>query len=121
MTAFNIQQKHVSYPKQKYVSYPTITIEDHDIEVVDDFKFLYIIINNHIKCLSHTESIVNTISKYIGLTNRLKYILSFHILYTLYNTLILSYLYYGILLWGHDSTRLHGLQKRALYTITISK
>ena len=40
---------------------------------------------------------------------------------TLYNTLILPHLYYGILLWGHDNTRFHMLQKRAIRTITISK
>ena len=34
---------------------------DEEIEVVDDFKFLCIIINNHIKCTSHTESIANKI------------------------------------------------------------
>ena len=80
-----------------------------------------IILNKHMKWTSHTESIANTISKYTDVINRLKHTLPLHILRTLYNTLILTHLYYGLLLWGHDSTILHKLQKRAIRTITCSK
>ena len=72
------------------------------------------------KWTSHTESIANTISKYTGVINRLKHTLPLHILRTLYNTLKLPHLYYGLLLWGQDSTRLYKLQKRAIRTITCS-
>ena len=113
MTVFHMPQKHVLYPK--------ITLIDEEIEIVNDFKFLGIILNKHMKWTSHTESIVNTISKYTGVINRLKYTLPLHILRTLYNTLILPHLYYGLLLWGHDSTILYKLQKRAIRTITCSK
>ena len=106
---------------QKHVLYPKITLIDEEIEIVNDFKFLGIILNKHMKWTSHTESIANTISKYTGVINRLKHTLPLHILRTLYNTLILPHLYYGLLLWGHDSTRLYKLQKRAIRTITCSK
>ena len=39
----------------------------------------------------------------------------------MYNTLILPHLYYGLLLWGHDSTRLFKLQKQAIRNITCTK
>ena len=40
--------------------------------------------------------------------------------YTIMGTLIPTHLYYGILLWGHDGSRLHSLQKLAISTINIS-
>ena len=94
---------------------------DKEIEVVDDFKVLCIIINKHIRWQSHTELIVNKISKFIGVTNKLKHTLPLHIMRILYNTLILPHLCYGILLWGHDKTRLHMLQKRDIGTMIISE
>ena len=42
-----------------------------------------------IKWVSDTESISIKMSKYVGVINRLKYILPLHILLTLYNTLML--------------------------------
>ena len=50
---------------QKHVVYPTIIIMDEEIEGVDDFKYLCIIVNKHTKWASHTESIANTIYKYL--------------------------------------------------------
>ena len=46
---------------QKHVLYPKITLIDEEIEIVNDFKFLGIILNKHMKWTSHTESIANTI------------------------------------------------------------
>ena len=103
---------------QKHVLYPKITLIDEEIEIVNNFKFLDIILNKHMKWTSHTESIENTISKYTGVINRLKHTLPLHIRRTIYNTLILPHLYYDIPIWGHDSTR---LQKRVIRTITCSK
>ena len=85
------------------------------------YGILGIIINKHINWTSHTELTANKITKYVGVTNRLKHILPLHILHNLYNTFILPHVYYGILLWGHDNTRRHRLQKQAERTIIISK
>ena len=43
------------------------------------------------------------------------------ILLTLYNTLILPHLNYGLVLWGHRNERILKLQKRAIRTISNSK
>ena len=50
----------------------------------------------------------------------IKISLTSHILRTLYNTLILPHLYYGLFPRRHDSTIPHKLQKRAIRTITCS-
>ena len=53
MTVFHMPQKHVLYPK--------VILIDEEIEIVNDFIFLGIILNKHMKWTSHTESIANTI------------------------------------------------------------
>ena len=53
--------------------------------------------------------------------NRLKHTLLPRILLTLYNTLILPHLNYGLVLWGHRNERILKLQKRAIRTISNSK
>ena len=111
----------VFHTSHRIVQYPSITINDTDVEIVDDFKFLGIMLNKHLKWTTHTDMIANKISKYIGVLNRLKHTLPPRILITLYNTLILPHFYYGLPLWGHHTSRLHKLQKRAFRTITNSK
>ena len=39
----------VSHTSQRIVQYPSITIKDTNVEVVDDFKFLGIMLNKHLK------------------------------------------------------------------------
>ena len=58
------------------------------------------------------------ISRTIGVMNRLKNIIPLQILITLYNTMILPQLQYGILAWGLHTERLYTLQKKALRIIT---
>ena len=113
MTVFHTQQKQITYPD--------IIIDNSHVEIVSDFKLLGITINKHLKWNTHVNNISIKVSKYIGVLNRLKHTLPLRILRTLYNTLILPHFNYGALLWGHDSTRLHKLQKRAIRTITNSK
>ena len=57
----------------------------------------------------------------MGILSRLKYILPEKIKLMIYNSLVLSYMDYGILIWGHQSDRIHKLQKRAIRLITGSK
>ena len=71
------------------------------------------------ECLSwnaHIEMIGIKISKAIGIINHLKFIYPQRILLTLYNSLIISYMLYNILLWGKSDNgqTLDKLQKRAM-------
>ena len=50
---------------------------------------------NHIDCIS------KTVSRNIGVMNKLKHSIPARILHSLYCTLILPYLSYGILIWGN--------------------
>ena len=53
--------------------------------------------------------------------NRLKYEYPLAIWKTLYNTLFLPLLNYGILLWGSETESIHKVQKRALRIILDNK
>ena len=48
MTIFHISKR--------IVRYPSITINDTNVEVVDDFKFLGIMLNKHLKLTTHTDT-----------------------------------------------------------------
>ena len=64
--------------------------------------------------------VANKISRVIGILFRLKNIFPKEILLTLYNTLIYSYINYGLLVWGIESSRIEALQKRAIRLVTNS-
>ena len=83
-------------------------------------KSIYIIVF-FISFNRHNNQSIVYVSKYVGVTNILKYIIPLYSMYILYNTIIPPHLNYGILLWGHASTKLHRLQTQAVRTINISK
>ena len=96
-------------------------VDGTNIEVVENFNFLGIIINKQLNWNSRIEYISGKISITIGVLNRIKHQVPLEVLVTVYNTLLLSHINYGILLWGHISKRIHKLQKKALRIITLSK
>ncbi len=55
---------------------------------------------------SHINKISNTISKSIGILNKLKHFLPLNIKILLYNSLILSHLNFDILTWGYKCEKL---------------
>ena len=67
---------------------------------VSPTKFLGVIIDENLTCKNHIDAISKTISRNIGMPTKLKHIVPENILYSLYCTLILPYINYGILIWG---------------------
>ena len=100
---------------QKKVRLPHLKIAGTNIEFVDNFNFLGITINKHLNWTSHINNVSVKISKTIGILNTLKHVLPINILRTIYNSLILCHLNYGVLLWGaqlNGNDKLHKLQKK---------
>ena len=62
--------------------------------------------------------VANKISRVIGILFRLKNIFPKEILLTFYNNLIYSYINYGLLVWGIESSRIEVLQKKAIHLVT---
>ena len=120
--SLNIQKTKamVFHTPQRKVRVPKLRIEDHDIEIVEEFNFLGIILDKNLNWKSHISHICKKISKTTGILCRLKRLVPQDVLLTLYNSLILPYLNYGILVWGHKSTKLVTLQKKIVRIITNS-
>ena len=69
---------------------------------------------------SHIDMVSNKISNVIGILYRIKHVFPEYVLFTLYNYLIVSYINYGVLLWGVDCHKLQSLQKKAIRFMTNS-
>ena len=87
------------------------------IEHVQTFNFLGIMLNETLSWKSHIDMVSNKISKVIGILYRLKHVFPEYVLFTLYNSRIVLYINYGLLLWGVDC---HKLQKKAMRFMTNS-
>ena len=106
----------VFHMPQKHIQLPLLRIAGEDIAFVDHFNFLGIIINKHLNWTSHVDMLTAKLSKTIGILNTLQHILPINIMRTIYNSLILCHLNYGVLLWGpklHLNDSLHILQKKS--------
>ena len=106
--------------KQKHVNDVNIKIDNTMIEHVQTFNFLGIMLNETLSWKSHIDMVSNKISKVIGILYRLKHVFPEYVLFTLYNSLIVSYIDYGLLLWGVDCHKLQSLQKKAIRFMTNS-
>ena len=99
---------------------PTLTINGTPIERKREAHFLGLFINEHMNWNTHIFIITKTITKTLGVMNRLIHYLPQRMLQILYNSLILSHLNRNITAWGFASHKLCRLQKRALRLITDS-
>ena len=88
------------------------------LERTKKFNFLGITINETLTWNDHIAHVSQKIVPVISLINRKKHQLPIKILKMIYNSLILSRLHYGNLVWGHAPANLIKLNKRALRAIT---
>ena len=107
------------HQSQKSIIYPTITINGVDIEKVDHFNFLGLIINKNLKWDSHVNHII---SRSIGLFMILRHTLPADILVLLYNYLILHHMTFCLLARSdHKKKRFLCCRKNILRIIAFSK
>ena len=100
--ALNVQKKKlmIFHRRQKQINELNILISGTDIERVESFNFLGLHIHESLSWRTHTDMVRKKISKVVGILYRLNNIFPKYILQTLYNSLIVSYINYGLLLWG---------------------
>ena len=91
------------------------------MENVNSFKFLGIILTDHLTWKAHAIMITIKLSKVVGIINKLKFVYPKAALMTLYTSLFLSHINYGLLLWDTDVARVFLLQKKMIRTITGSE
>ena len=99
----------------------TSSINGKQIENVTLFKFLGIMIDEHLTWKNHITMITNKLSKVIGILNRLKNIYPQQALLSIYNALFLTHMTYGLLLWGNQVEQVSKLQKKSIRLITGSE
>ena len=100
---------------------PKLMINKVPIEYVTEFNFLGITLDECMTWNRHINRIACKMSCTIGTLKRLKRLLPFSVLKMLYNSLILPYINYGILVWGTNTQRIEKLQKTAVRIISNSK
>ena len=109
------------YSQQREVPIIKLSMNNTDLEPITDFNFLGIIINKHVKWNNHINKIANNIARTNGILNRLTHFLVPGILVSIYNCLILPHLYYGVLVWGYERTRIFKVQKKSLRAISSAR
>ena len=97
-----------------------VCIDNTVIERVESFNYLGIMLSETFSWKSHIGMVGKKISKVTGILYRLRNFFSKNVLFTLYNFLIISYINYGLLLWGIDCHKLEILQKKASRFMTNS-
>jgi Skp family chaperone for outer membrane proteins len=101
-----------------------IFIGGKSIELVNETKFLGVIIDDKLSWKSHINHICNKVSKGIGIIIRARQLLYGESLQTLYNALIKPYFTYCITIWGNTYQKflhkLHLMQKKIIRILSHS-
>ena len=93
-----------------------VILDNVELSRVNKTKFLGVLIDENLTWKDHIDAISKTMSRNIGMINKLKHFVRKRILLSLYYTLVIPYLNYGILAWEiHVRPILTNfLQKRAV-------
>ena len=105
----------------KSIIYPTITINGVEIEKVNNFNCLGLLINKNLKWNSQVNYIPSKNSRSLGLCMILRHSLPNDILLSLYNSLNSPYMTYCLLAWGDPHNKVSLLLKTVLRIFTFSK
>ena len=101
-----------------------VILDNTVLDRVSHTKFLGVLIDENLTWKYHIDWVSKTLSRNIGIMNKLKYFVPDSILHTLYCTFIWSYINYCILIWGNTCKayleKLIKLQKWAIRTISKS-
>ena len=106
---------------QRHMDTVSFTINNENIEKISSFNFLGIHLDENLTWNKNTNMLTNKLSKVLGILNRLKYIYPQHILLIIYNSLFMSHVNYGNILWGSCSNKIANLQKKAIRILTNSR
>jgi hypothetical protein len=100
---------------------PVLSINNVPVERVTQFNFLGIMLDVNANWKSHIDMISKKIARSIGIICKLKHYIPLFILKTLYNSLVLSKLNYGLLAWGFYRDQIFKLQKKVIRLIANAK
>ena len=95
-----------------------ISINNTDLEIVNQYKYLGIILDSHLSYAKHLNNVVRMVSHKINLLGRVRQYLNYNASILVYKTMILPYFDYGDILFMNTNqallSKLQKLQNRAL-------
>ena len=111
------------FHKMKTLPPINLSISNAKDENVIKFNYLGFMLDECLSWKAHIEMIGIKISKAIGIINHLNLIYPQRTLFTLHNSLCISHMLYGILLWGKSNNvqTIDNLQKRAMRLIFYNR
>ena len=112
--------KCMFFHKRREIMPLRLSINNKMIDIVSQFSFLGVLLDEHLSWKNHIDMVTNKLSKINGILRRLKYIYPQSALLTIYNSLFVPHINFGSLVWGANQQRIGTLQKRAIRTITHS-
>ena len=114
-----------NWSKNDPIEHENLSINGNYIQNVSHVKFLGVLVDKNMKWNEHISCKCSQISRTIGILHRLKNTLPKSILLTLYQSLIVPYISYGVVAWGSADQnlikRITQLQKRAIRIISGKK
>ena len=87
-------------------------MNNRDMNVVENFKYLGIILDANMSWKSYIAMVRNKLSRINGILHRLKYQYPQNILVTLYKSLFIPHINYSSLLWGQVGESIDKIQRR---------
>ena len=100
------------FHKRRSINPIQLIINNTKIDIVSQFSFLGVIIDEHLSWKNHIDMISIKLSKISGILNRLKYIFPHRTLLTIYKSLFVPHINFGSLVWGTNYQRIDKLQKK---------
>jgi len=109
-------------PKNKVMREIAVVLGSHPIQIVDQIKFLGVILDSQLRWENHIDYLCAQLKKTCGLIGRLKQLFPSSVKKRLYYALFYSRIYYCILVYGTAAEthlqRIHILQNRFIKHIT---
>ena len=99
---------------QKRIPKLHLSINNIDIEKVDSFNFLGLVLDAHLKWNFYVRKVANKLAHINWILSKLKHIFPQKILKTIYSSLIESHINYCLVLWGTNYDRIFKLKKKAV-------
>ena len=101
----------------------TIKIGKKHVERVKFVKFLGLLLDEHLSWKYHLSELSKKLARTCGIFFKIRHLLPLDVLLCLYNALFLSFLQYGLIVWGQTFTSyidpIFKLQKKAVRSISF--
>lgn len=115
------RKKNIDFDKDQL----QVTLENEKLELVDETVFLGMTIDCHLTWEKHCHDVANKVSRTTGILGRVKNFLPATALRTIYDSLLMSHIQYGLEIWGGCNSskgkkRLVGTHKKAVRHLSKS-